>query len=51
MSLRSRYHVKTYMVLTGADNVVTTLYKITSTYYFNTYFNGPDYSLAIVYSL
>ena len=41
MSLRSHSHVKASMVLTRAD-IYTQLYKITYTYYFKTYFNGPD---------
>ena len=41
MSLRSRSHVKASMVLTRFDHY-TQLYKITSKYYFKTYFNGAD---------
>ena len=42
MSLRSCSHVKVAMVLMRAGHIYTQLYKITSKYYFKTYFNGPD---------
>ena len=42
MSLRSRSHVKSSIVLTRADNLCTLLYNITSKYYCKTYFNGLD---------
>ena len=42
MSLRSRSHVNASIILTRADHLYIQLYKITSRYYFKTYFNGPD---------
>ena len=48
MSLRSRSHVKSSMVLTRADLFYTHLYKITSKYYFKSHFNGPDEARTLV---
>ena len=51
MSLRSLSNVNTSMVLPkplgfgvteSRSFIYTTLYKITSKYYYNTYINGPD---------
>ena len=42
MSLLNLYHGNAYIVLTRADHYYTILYKITSRYYYKTYFIYPD---------
>ena len=48
MSLRSRYNVKAFINIKpcgfneSRSFIYIQLYKITSKYYFKTYFNGPD---------
>ena len=39
---RSRSHVKASMILMRTDHLRIHNYKITSKYYYKTYFNGPD---------